>query len=351
MASGNSDITLGSLIVPAEFTNYVLEESVVKNSLIQSGVIVNNPVVSNALAGAGVVTSLLTFRSLDQNGTAANTSSADLTVSATPEKISGHKQTFVKLARNKVWSAADLDAALLSVDPVSAIVSSVSRAIVQWRQASLLSQLSGIAGAMITAASANVLSISTETVGYTAANQINAASIGAALVGAWGDYGVRDQLNAGGYDVAIFMHPKTYAFLQSTDFVSFQRVSTQTFGFTTYMGYPVIVDDTMPVRNGTTSGHVYSTYFVRSGAINFGFAAPKVATEIFRTPLAGNGAGGEQIFQRDNFAFHVTGTNFLNATMAGDVPSDAELALSTNWSQTLLSKQVGLVVLQHNLVV
>lgn len=344
---------LAGFIVPTEFSPYVLEQSVVKNGLIQSGIIANDAMISGMLAQGGQVANLLTFKNLDANGTAANASSSDQGSSATPELITGRTQKFTRVGRNKVWSAADWDYSILGQDPAQYIAASVADAMIQWRQASLLKELAGVTASAVTASSASVLSIQAENIdsAYTAANQINAASIGVAVTGAWGDSGVRDMLTNGMNGVAIFMHSKTYAFLTKTDYVSFQRASAQTFGFTTYLGYPVVVDDTLPVRvgsGGTLHGHVYTTLLVKAGAVRFGYSAPKNATEVFRAPLAGNGSGADQLFQRDSFAYHVTGFSFTGSA-AGDTPTDAELATGTNWTQVLTAKQTGIVAMVHNL--
>jgi hypothetical protein len=305
--------------------------------------------LSGMLAAGGQVANVLTFKNLDANGTAANASSADQSVSATPELITAHNQKFTRVGRNKVWAAADWDYSVLGQDPALYIGQSVASAMIQWRTTSLVSELTGVTAALVTASSSSVTAIQNETLSYTSANQINAANLGAAIVNAWGDAGVRDQLTTGVNGVAVFMHSDTYRFLASTDPTSFQRISTQTYGFTTYIGYPVIVDDTCPKRVGTTSGHVYTTFLVKAGGIRFGYSMPKNATEIFRAPLVGNGAGADQIFQRDSFAYHVTGMSFTGSA-AGDTPTDTELATGSKWTQVLQAKQTGIAVLVHNLL-
>ena len=334
---------LSNIIVPTVFSPYVLEQSVQKNALIRSGIVVENALMSSYMAAAGDGANLLTFKNLDLNGTSANTASSDPSVQATAETISAHKQKFQKLARNKLYVSADLEAALLAQDPAQAIAASVSDAMIQWRQKSLLSILQGAVNT--TVASGNVNSIFAEATGsYSSRTQINAGEIMTTLVGAWQDYATRDMLT---FDTAIFMHPDTYAFLTKTDYTSFQRQSVQDIGFTTYLGMPVFVDSTLPKVANTTSGYNYTTYFVKAGAINFGYAAPKVATEVWRDIRAGNGAGVEYFVQRDNFAFHINGFSFTG-TYAGDNPTDAEMATPGNWTQILTPKQTGVAALVHN---
>jgi hypothetical protein len=337
---------ISNIIVPSTFSPYVLEQSVTKNGLIRSGIVTQNPVMSAYLAAAGDGANLLTFKNLDLNGTSANVGNADPAAKATAETISAHKQKFMKLARNKVYVTADLEAALLAQDPAQAIAASVADAVIQWRQASLLKLMAGCVNT--TVASGLVNAVAVEATGsYATATRINAGTIGTTLVGAWGDYGVRDQMTDNVMGTAVFMHPDTYAFLTSTDYTSFQRGSVQTFGFTTYLGMPVIVDSTLPKVAGSTSGYKYTTYFVKAGAINFGYAQPKLATEVWRDILAGNGQGAEYLAQRDIFGFHITGFSFTGSA-AGDNVTDTELGTAANFTQILANKQIGVAALIHN---
>lgn len=334
---------LTNVIVPSVFTPEVLEQSVQKNALIRSGIVTQNPIMSQYMAAAGDGANILSFKNLDLNGTDANVGSADPTVKATAETIASRKQKFVKLARNKVFVTADLEAALLSTDPAQAIASSVADVVVQWRQKSLMKILAGAVNETVTASLVNT--VAAEATGsYATATRINAGTITDTLVGAWSDYAARDMNTFG---VAIFMHPDTYAYLTKNDFTSFQRSSVQEYGFVTYMGFPVFVDATLPKVAGSTSGYKYTTYMAKAGAINFGYAAPKNATETWRDILAGNGQGAEYLAQRDLFAFHINGLSFTG-TAAGDNPTDTELATAANWTQVLTDKQCGVVALVHN---
>ena len=337
---------LSNFIIPQAFTPYVLEQSTLKNALLRSGIVSVNPVMNARLDAAGDITSILTFKNLDTSSTAANASSSDPTVKATAETITGHKQNMVRIGRNKVWSAADWDASVLGQDPMAYVGASVSDAVIKWRNTTLSSILTGTVNT--TVAAGNVLDVHTSgTAGsYTSAQQINAGNLGAAIIDAWGDYGVRDMVT---FDTAIFMHPDTYAFLTKTDYTSFQRQSVQEYGFTTYLGMPVFVDSTLPkVALGGSAGYEYTTYFVKQGAINFGYSTPKNATKLWYDITAGNGAGVEYLAQRDNFSFHINGFSFVG-TMAGDTPTDTELATASNWSQVFQAKQTGVAALVHNL--
>src|ERR1019366_2019784 len=191
-----SDISIGSLIIPAIFTPYVSQQSVLKNALIRSGIIFNNPMMSGKLAGAGKGATLLSFQNLDTSATEANATNADQSDDSTPEQIHAQSDIFARLGRNKSWSAADWDASLLGVDPMAYIGNMVANAVMKWRTHSLVAMLNGQAAAAEAAVSGSLYDSASETLEtpYLAGTQINATTIGNALIGAWGDMGTRDQL-------------------------------------------------------------------------------------------------------------------------------------------------------------
>jgi hypothetical protein len=281
---------LSGFVIPKVFTPYVMEQSVLKNGLVKSGIIVSDPTVTAALAQGGDVASILTFKNIDVTSS-ANATTSNQGASATPKLVTGRSQKFARIGRNDSWSAADWDATMLGADPAAYVGDKVVGAVLKWRQASLLSILAGIGGA---SSFTNDRDISAAAIAsYTSSTQINAGTVTDTVIDVWGDFASADLFNA-----AIFMHSKTYGFLSKTDYTSFTKPSAQTLGFTLYLGMPVIVDDSLPVAVGGTDGHVYTTYILRPGALKFGASAPKNATEVARLPLVGNGGGADVLVHR-----------------------------------------------------
>jgi hypothetical protein len=116
----------------------------------------------------------------------------------------------------------------------------------------------------------------------------------------------------------------------------------------------VIVDDTMPVRNGTTSGLVYTSYLFGPGAFAKG-AAPLDSTplqdgvgtegvEIARQPLDSD----TLLINRRRYILHPRGVKFTSASVAGDSPTNAELENGANWSRVFENKNVRIVAVDHN---
>jgi hypothetical protein len=335
---------LSQLIVPAVFGQTVLEDSIQKNVLTTSGIIPVSPLMSAFMAGAGQIYTLPTLINPDLGQVASNVPSGDSAVQATPEVVTGRSQKFIKNARNRSFNVNGLVTNVIGVDPLDALVASTSLMINQWRQRSLVAQLNGLLDPATGVAKANTLKIASESVaGAGAGTKISTnptSSILDALYGAWGD--------AGTGDTVLIMHSDVWRTIAKTNTTAFVVPSIQNPQFKSFIGYPVLVDDNLGKRAGTTDGFVYTIYAIKAGAVLFGYTPDAKPFEIFPQPLQGNGAGGEIAVARDWFGYHVTGTSFTGSA-AGDVPTDTELATMAKWGLTFPNKAVGIAALIVNL--
>lgn len=335
---------LSNLIVPAVFGQTVLEDSIQKNVLTTSGIIPVSPLMSAFMAGAGQIYTLPTLVNPDLGQVAANVPTGDSAVTATPEVVTGRSQKFIKNSRNRTFNVNGLVTNVIGVDPLDALVASTSLMINQWRQRSLVAQLNGLLDPATGVAKANTLKIASESVaGQGAGTKISTnptSSILDALYTAWGD--------AGTGDTVLIMHSDVWRTIAKTNTTAFVPPSIQNPQFKSFIGYPVLVDDNLGKRAGTTDGFVYTIYAIKAGAVQFGYTPDAKPFEIFPQPLQGNGAGGEVAVARDWFGYHVTGTSFTGSA-AGDVPTDTELATMAKWGLTYPNKAVGIAALVVNL--
>lgn len=332
---------ISDIIVPQVFAPYMLEQSLEKNALIKSGLVAMNPALSAALAGGGLTFNFPSFRNADESSTAANVSSSDATSNATPEKMVGRSNIAVRMERNKVWQSTDLTASVAGADPLLALAAQLGDSINKWRTATLFSLLAGVVNE--TNMASNVNTIASESVsGAGVATKISSGAIIDTL-GAWGDMASSAQ------GVALVMHSDVYRALQKLEPTAFLPLSTTNIFFPAFMGMPVLVDDRYTKRAGTTDGSVYTTFYFKPGALEFGMTPHANAVEPFRAPLAGNGGGAETLSVRDIFTYHVVGTKFTSNTITGDLPTDANLALAANWALAYSAKAVGVAALIHNI--
>ncbi len=97
---------IADIIVPAQFTAYQVENSLVSTALFQSGVVAKNGLIADQLA-AGATNFTVPFWA-DLGDTEADITSDDPTVLSTPQKIGAGKQTVRKSFLHASWSEMSL---------------------------------------------------------------------------------------------------------------------------------------------------------------------------------------------------------------------------------------------------
>lgn len=334
----NAYTQIADVIVPRIFAGYVAEQSVVQNKLVSSGFVTVNPAISAWLAGGGIVENFPSFIHTDVSNTAALVPSDNAATIADAEKVSAHEQVVVRLKRNKVWQAASLAGQLAGADPMAAAASMAGQAMNKVRQTSLLATLAGCLNE--TTAPTLVNTIAAEATGSVSASTIFSPGALIDTLGAWGD-------NASTAGAALVVHSDEYRAMQKANLIVYTPTASQDIGFGTYLGMTLLVDDTAPKRAGTTSGYVYTSYIIRQGGINLGFATTPDAVELERSALAGNSGGVDSLIVRDTFGYHVNGFSFAGSLTA--LPTDTTLSTAASWSKVFADKQIGVLALVHNL--
>jgi hypothetical protein len=150
------------------------------------------------------------------------------------------------------------------------------------------------------------------------------------------------QLGDAGQDLgAVAMHSAPYYNLVKQDLIVpaqqtaqiDTRVSAERAEFGTYLGRPVIVDDTLPVNAGAgTDGGLgadtYDIYFFAPGALVYSEILPKTPVETDRDVLRGI----EVLVNRKEYMLHPVGLSWTG-TAAGNAPTNAEFATPGNWTK------------------
>jgi len=114
---------ISDVVVPAEFTAYIADNSMVSTALYQSGVAVPNGVMSAQLqAGAEQFTIPMW---MDAGETEADITCDDPTILATPLKIAAEKQTVRKSYLHASWSEMSLASELSGSDALARVQSRV----------------------------------------------------------------------------------------------------------------------------------------------------------------------------------------------------------------------------------
>jgi hypothetical protein len=127
------------------------------------------------------------------------------------------------------------------------------------------------------------------------------------------------------------MHAIVYARAQKNNLIDFIPDSLGVVRIPTFLGRRVIKDDGMPKSSG-----VYETWIFGAGAVRLGQGSPKVPTEVFRNPEAGNGGGAETLYNRWEWIIHPVGNKYAGTTSKGG-PTNAgtsnNLAHAGSWQR------------------
>lgn len=330
---------VADIIIPTEFEKYAIERTAQLSVFVQSGIIEHAPEFDELAGGGGRTVEMPFWKDL----TAARQILSD-SASLAVNKITSDKDIARIQNDAQAWSVNHLAKVISGDDPMGAIVDLVAEYWARIDQSLVISSLKGLFGAASMAG--NKLSIAAEaTGGVSATTQLNGATFVDATV-KLGDRG--DRLTA------VAMHSATEAALRKLDLIDFIPDSEGKAQIKTFQGRRVVVDDSLPVRAGTTSGFVYTTYLFGPGAFGKG-AAPLDGTplqggfgtegvELARVPLDSDSV----LINRRRFILHPRGVKFNSAAVAGDSPTNAELETASNWTRVFENKNVRIVAVDHN---
>lgn len=317
---------LTDVIVPELFERYVINKTMEKSALFQSGIVTNDAHMNALASQAAPVVQMPFFEDLTGESEQI-IEGQELTAAA----IASEQDAAAIIRRAKMWGATDLSAALAGADPMAAIASLVGGFWARDMQKELIAVLKGVfADDSMAGLSLDISSGEGAAASFSASAFIDAQQL-------LGD--AKEQLTA------VVMHSATEAYLRKQNLIDTVQPSNDV-AFKTYQGKRVIIDDGCPVDSG-----VYTTYLFAPGAIAYGVGSPVgfVATEVDRDKRMGSGV--DYLINRKTFILHPRGVKFTNASVAKtEGPSRAELATAANWERVYEPKQMRVVEFKHKLV-
>lgn len=314
---------LGDVIVPEQFRSYVIERTAELSAFWQSGIVA--PVSELDVGDGGSTVQMPFWQDLTGDDQILSTDT-DLSIA----NITAGKDVAVVNARALVYGAKDLAGALAGSDPMTAIGDLIADKWSRRMQACIISTLNGAMGALAAESpSVNTLDISS----------ISGADVidGYSIIDAFGRLG-----DAESRLVAMAVHSDTHRVLKKQGLIEVIPPEEGKEEISIYQGRRVIVDDGMPVSNGT-----YTTYLFGAGAIGYGEGNPKVPVETHREPKAGGGE--EALYSRRHFVLHPRGIKWNpgSGVPAKDTPTNTELADANNWVRVYEPKNVRIVRFLH----
>lgn len=322
---------LTNAIVPEVFTAYMLEQTKEKAGVFTSGLVQPDAYMASLLSGGGRLFQHPFWKDLD--GTSSQVVDDDPSHTITPRNIIAAKMQFVRQFRAQAWSTADLVAELAGDKPMMRIVSRVSDWWAREYNRIVISTINGIVNDNIANDSGDMVYSSGVGVGgATATDGITAEAI-LETKQTMGD--AADAL------AIIVMHSRLFTNLQQQQLIITVPNAEGRVMFQTYLGYRVVVSDTVPV-----SGSQYTSYLCAPGVVGYAEKPPAIPVETYRLPLTGYGAGTETLVTRRQYAFHPYGFNWVDNTCVLQFPTNTEIELAVNWDRKFPErKQVPIAVL------
>lgn len=310
---------IADVIVPEIFAPYVINRTVEKSTLWQSGIIsnINNATLLSQRGGALINMPFWNDLSGDSE---VLSDSTPLTVN----KINAGSDVAILHARGKAWGANDLATALSGDDPMAAIANLAADYWNREMQKVLLATLKGVFGSNSMTNNLHDISSGSGTAAVIGGDKFIDAS-----------FKLGDEVNQ---LTAVAMHSATAAVLAKQGLIETIRDADGVILYQTYMDKRIIVDDSMPVDSG-----VYTTYLFGAGALGYGEVQAPVAVETDRDSLQGD----DILINRRHFILHPRGVKWKGAS--GIAPQNDGLATESNWQRVYDPKQIHIVAFKHKL--
>lgn len=319
---------IADVVVPEIFTPYSQQITEEKSRLIQSGALVRDGAIDEKLAGGGLTFNIPSWKDLANDDDNVSSDEVAGGNDSTPKKTSTGTEIAVRLSRNQSWAEADLTSALAGADPAASVAARVGTYWTRRLQAAFIATVKGLflnnaAGSPGGGAVQNDLTNDVKGVSYSAGvTDFSAAAFLDAILT------IGDSLD----DLSlVLVHSIVYGRMQKNNLIDFIPDAEGKTMIATYQGKQVVVDDTMPNAAG-----VYDTWIFGPGAVRLGIGSPRIPTEVFRNPEAGNGGGQSTLYNRVEWCVHPVGHKYAG-TAANGGPSNAtssnNLANATSWQR------------------
>ena len=341
--------TLKDIIVPEVFASSIIEETTLRDSFLQSGVVTPLAQLNLSSTQGGNFVNI-PFYKANLNG---NYTRLDDSSSLTPNKIEQDSQIGVVLTSGDAFSARQLAGQKIgsnSPDPITAIRQKLGAYINNEKQKDLYSCLQGVFGSLNANTNASALfdlTIDSENGDTPQPLGVGTVSKAQSLLGDQGD-----KLTT------IAMHSKVFYALKerkALDYVTNTeaRLGTAATGASTinafggssanaygdvsvaqFYGMNIVVSDDIP-KVGTGSNTEYACYFFAQGSVATGEQAA-LETLVDRDVLAFE----DVVSFKHAYIYHPIGTKWAVTTTN---PSRAQLETASNWSKVYDTKNIGIV--------
>ena len=327
-------------VVPEKFSQYIIDRSTEKNVLVSAGIATADPTIAQILnntPSGGRFVEVPAYNPLEGEDEVFGEEAVSV------GNITTKSSHATILFRQRAWGATDLSHVLSGSDPMGAVGQLLGDWWAQREQKIYLAILKGLFDSTSGALREHI-------------NDISGGEGKAACISASATLDTK-QLLGDRYDSLsmVVVHSMTYTYLQKNNMIERQPIfnaAGETAEIQTYLGYRILVDDSMPV-----SGGVYDTYFLSGGcfARQDGSPAGFVGTETDRDKLTAT----DYLINRRCMIVHPRGfswntsadltESFGEGTRTLYYPNNTHLSTPGNWSLATSHKKIGMACLRHKL--
>ena len=335
-----STVQLSDIIDVTVFQDLPAVNSPEKTAFAESGIITSSPLLNSLATAAGSIAELPFWNDIDPT-VEVNYSTDDPADVAVPNKVSQGSQVTRKAYVNNGWSTSNLASELaMGTDAMTHIRSKVDRYFTRQWQRRLIASTSGVlAGNVANNGGDMVIDVAAESTGaQTVDTKFSRSNFTAAA------FTLGDMFDMTG---AIAVHHMVYKQMVDQDDIEFLQDANGRMTIPTYMGKRVIVDDSMPVIAGSTSGFKYVTTLFGDGAFGYGNGSPVKPVALESEEAQGNGAGIETLWVRNTWIIHPFGYK-IQGTPSGTGFTLAELNDASRFERVVERKNVPLAFLITN---
>lgn len=343
MAQITNATKLADMQIPESWAQYTAQRSVEQDQFFTSGVIAQVPNLANQLAGGGFLVNMPYFKPLADADPQIPDDNKDIELNTIETGVSQARE----YGMDQGWSATDLSAELAGADPLARMSDSVSD---YWRHINekiLLGTLDGV----YSSASMKGKNQFDATAKGQSDNTFSLANFNNA----------RFQLGDRYQDLAVVaVHSDILKQLQNANIVDQKTGNTILINGNqlptqiqapnpgdSIKGVRIVVDDTLPVKNG-----VYTSYLFSTGAFGWSELPVKDAVETGREALRFHGT--DYLVNRRRFVLAPAGMSWNESTFQADAmtnnngkpvafPSMADMANGKYWTRVADEKLIPFV--------
>ena len=315
---------LANAIIPEVFANYVLNQSMKTNRLVQSGILTNDPSLGGQLLAPGDFIHMPFINDIMEGPDAQSwTDTQDIQVNGL---TTGEQRAF-KFRQAQAFGYTDISQQV-SGAPAQSTIS--DRFIAYWNNQDQKLLFAGLKGVFANSDIATAKK-------YEDTEVFSARGFLAAIA-KLGD--LQDTTFN-----KIVVHSSTYAEMKAQQLIEVVQPANAVTPIATYNGMRVVIDDDPNLVNEDGS---VTSYVFGNGAVGYSVAKPNNAVEIERE--ARKEGGRTNIINRRIVTTHVIGTSVAKTfTPAGQTVTMDELAKGTTWESVVDPRHIQIVAYKSKL--